>query len=39
MQNHAENEAGIVVPDFFLLFEKTLLGVKADGLELSFSKF
>ena len=39
MQNHAENEAGIVVPGFFLLSEKTLFGVKADGLELNFSKF
>ena len=39
MQNHAENEAGILVQDLFLFFEKTLFEVKANGLELSFSIF
>ena len=39
MENHAENEAGIPVPDLFLFFEKALYEVKANGLELSFSIF
>ena len=39
MQNHAENEAEILFPDLFLLFEKALYEVKANDLELAFSIF
>ena len=38
-KNHAENEAGRLVPHLFLFFEKALYEVKANGLELSFSIF
>ena len=33
--NHAENETGRLVPDFFLFFRKALFEVNASGLELS----
>ena len=38
-KNHAENEAGRLVPDLISFFEKTLYEVKANDLELSFSIF
>ena len=31
-KNHAEYEAGGLVPDFILIFEKALYEVKASGL-------
>ena len=31
-KNHGENEAGRLVPDFFLFFKKTLYKVKASCL-------
>ena len=34
-----KNEAGRLVPDLFLFFEKTLYEVKAGGLQLSFDMF
>ena len=34
-KNHAENEAGKLVPDLFLLFKKTLYEVKESGLLLT----
>ena len=33
LKNHAENEAGKLVPDLFLFFEKVLYEVKAIGLQ------
>ena len=36
LKNHAENEAGRLVPDRFLFFQKALYEVKANGLQLSF---
>ena len=38
-ENYAENEAGKLVSDLFLFLGKTLNGVKASGLELSFNIF
>ena len=38
-KNHAENEAGRLVPDLFLFFKKALYEVKASGLQLSFNIF
>ena len=38
-KNHAENEAGRLVPDVFLFFKEALDEVKASGLQLSFSQF
>ena len=38
-KNHAENEAGKLIPDLFLSFRKTLYEVKASGLQLSFNNF
>ena len=38
-KNHAENEAGKLVADLFLLFKKALYEVKAKGLQLSFNIF
>ena len=35
-KNHAENEAGRLVPDLFLFFKKDLYEVKASGLQLRF---
>ena len=35
-ENYAENEAGRLVPDLFLFFEKLNMNVKAIGLQLSF---
>ena len=37
LQNHAENEAGRLVPDLFLLFKKALYKVKQSGLQLGFT--
>ena len=37
--NHAENEAGRLDPDLFLVFKKAAYGVKAIGLQLSFNIF
>ena len=36
-KNHAEYEAGRLIPDLFLIFKKALYEVKAIGLQLSFS--
>ena len=40
-QNHAEYEAGRLVPDFFFFFKKKkdLYEAKASGLELTFNIF
>ena len=38
-KNHAENEAGRLVPDLLLLFEKTLFEVNPSRLQLSFNQF
>ena len=38
-KNHAENEAGRIVSDLFLLFKKAFCEVKASGLQLSFDIF
>ena len=35
-KNHAQNEAGRLVPDLFLSFKKALCEVKAIGQNLSF---
>ena len=35
-ENHAENEAGRLVPDLFLFLKKALYEVKASGLQLRF---
>ena len=37
--NHIENEAGKLVPDFFLLFKKASHEVKASDLQLTFNIF
>ena len=39
LQKLCGNEAGRLVPDLFLFFEKTLYEVKAGGLQLSFDMF
>ena len=36
-KNHANNEAGRVLPDHFLVFKKALYEVKASGLQLSLN--
>ena len=36
-KNHAENEAGRLVPDLFLFSKKALYEVKASDLQLSFN--
>ena len=36
-KNHGENEAGRLVPDFFLFFKKALYKVKASCLQLNFN--
>ena len=36
-KNYAENEVKRLVPDLFLLFEKTLYDVKASGIGLNFN--
>ena len=36
-KNHAENEAGKLLPDFLLFFKKALYKVKASCLLLSFN--
>ena len=38
-KNHAENEAGRLVPDLLLFFKKGLYEVKASGLRLNFNIF
>ena len=38
-KNHAENEAGRLVPDLFLFLKKPLYEVKASGMQLSFNIF
>ena len=38
-KNNAENEAGKLVPDRFLFFEKALYQVKGSGLQLDFTIF
>ena len=38
-KNHEENEAGRLVPDFFLFFKKNFYEVKANGLQLRFNIF
>ena len=38
-KNYAENEAGRLVPDLFLFFEKASYEVKVSGLQLSFDIF
>ena len=38
-KNHAENEAGKLVPDGFLFFRKALYQVKASGLQIDFTVF
>ena len=39
LNNYAENEAGGLVPDLFLLFEKALYAIKAEGLQFSCNIF
>ena len=39
LRNHAENEAGRLVPNLFLFFIKALYEIKASGLQLSFNHF
>ena len=39
IQNHAQNEAGRLVPDLSLFFRKALYQLKASGLQVSFSIF
>ena len=36
-KNYSENEAGRLIPDLFLLFQKALYEVNASGLQLSFN--
>ena len=36
-KNHAENEAGRLVPDLFLFFKIALYEIKASSLQLSYS--
>ena len=38
-KNHAENEAGRLVPDLFLFFKKALYKVEASSLQLGFTIF
>ena len=38
-ENHAESEAGKLVPDLFLFFKKALYKVKTSGQYLTFNKF
>ena len=38
-KNHAEHEAGRLVPDFVLLFNKASYEVKTSGLQLCFNMF
>ena len=38
-KNHAENEAGSLVPHLLLFFEIALYEVKAGGLQLTFNIF
>ena len=39
IKNHAQNEAGRLVPDLSLFFRKALYQLKASGLQVSFSIF
>ena len=36
-KNHAQNEAGKLVPDLFMLFKNAKYKVKASGLQLNFN--
>ena len=38
-KNHAENEEGRLVPDFFFFCKKALFDVKASGLQHNFNMF
>ena len=38
-KNHAENEAGGLIPDLFVFLKKVLCEVKASGLQLDFIRF
>ena len=38
-KNHAENEAGRLVSDIFLFFQKALYKVKASGFHVGFTIF
>ena len=38
-KDHAENEAGKLVPNLFLFFKKPLYEVNASDLQLSFNQF
>ena len=38
-KNYAENEAGRLVPDLFLLFKNAQYEVKASGMKVSFTIF
>ena len=38
-ENHTENEAGGLVPDYFCFFLNKTFEVKASGLQLSFNIF
>ena len=39
LQNHEENDAGSLVPDLFLFFNRPFYEVNADDLQLSFNGF
>ena len=39
LKNHAENEAGRLVPDLFLFFKKALYKLKASGQPLNFNMY
>ena len=39
IQKYAQNEAGRLVPDLFLVFQKALYQVKTSGLQLSSLNF
>ena len=39
LKNHAENEAGRLVPDLFSFFKKVYCEVEASGLQFSFIVF
>ena len=36
-KNHSENEAGKLIPDLFLFFQKAISEVKASGRQQSFN--
>ena len=39
LKNHAENEIGRLVPDFFFFFKKALYEVKVSGPQINFNMF